>query len=318
VIWHRKADKMKTGKKIILAIPHGFCAGVRRALETVEKALALYGPPIYVRHEIVHNEYVVESLRKRGVVFVESLTGLPKGARLIFSAHGVSPEIESAAQSGEFDIIDATCPLVKKIHLQAVNYYNRGYAVIIVGHKKHPEVIGTAGQIDDSYIVETRKDVEELPDVKQKKIECLTQSTLSADDTREIVREIKKRYRGKKVSVSNDICYATQNRQNAVKALAKKCDAVFILGSSNSSNANRLREVAEKTGAKAYLVSGLGGVSPKILNNLETIGISAGASTPEILISKFIVYLSRKGWDKVETLGSEEKKIVFKLPDRFI
>ncbi len=309
---------MKTGKKIILAVPHGFCAGVRRALETVERALELYGPPVYVRHEIVHNEYVVDSLRKRGVVFVESLTGLPKGARLIFSAHGVSPEVESVAQLGKYDVIDATCPLVKKIHLQAVSYYTRGYAVIIVGDKKHPEVIGTAGQIDDSCIVETIDDVGNLPEMKQKHIECLTQSTLSADDTREIVKAIKKRYRGKKVSVSNDICYATQNRQNAVKALAKKCDAVFILGSSSSSNANRLREVAEKTGAKAYLVSGLGGVSPKILNNLgRVIGISAGASTPEILISKFIAYLGRKGWDKVETMGAEEKKIVFKLPDRF-
>lgn len=309
---------MKAGKKIILAIPHGFCAGVRRALETVERALELYGPPIYVRHEIVHNEYVVESLRKRGVVFVESLSGLPKGAHLVFSAHGVSPEIESAAQNGEYDIIDATCPLVKKIHLQAVSYYSKGYAVIIVGNKKHPEVVGTAGQIEDSCIVETIKDVETLPEMRQKKIECLTQSTLSADDTREIVKAIKKRYRGKNVSVSNDICYATQNRQNAVKAMAKKCDAVFILGSSNSSNANRLREVAEKTGAKAYLVSGLRGVSPKILGNIERIGISAGASTPEILISKFIAYLNRKGWDKVETMGAEERKIVFKLPDRFL
>jgi 4-hydroxy-3-methylbut-2-enyl diphosphate reductase len=308
---------MKSRKKIILAVPHGFCAGVRRALETVEKALESYGPPIYVRHEIVHNEYVVESLRKRGVVFVESLSGVPKGARLVFSAHGVSPEIESVAQDGEYDIIDATCPLVKKIHLQAVSYYNKGYAVIIVGHKRHPEVIGTAGQIDDSSIVETIDDVEKLPDVKQKKIECLTQSTLSADDTREIVRAIKKRYRGKEVSVSNDICYATQNRQNAVKALAKKCDAVFILGSDNSSNANRLREVAEKNGTKAYLVSGQGRVSPKILDGLGRIGISAGASTPEILISKFIAYMNRKGWDKVETMGTEEKKIVFKLPDRF-
>ncbi|MFA6566992.1 MAG: 4-hydroxy-3-methylbut-2-enyl diphosphate reductase [Victivallales bacterium] len=308
---------MKAGKKIILAVPHGFCAGVRRALETVERALELYGPPIYVRHEIVHNEYVVESLRKRGVVFVESLSGLPKGARLVFSAHGVSPEIESAAQDGGYDIIDATCPLVKKIHLQAVNYYARRYAVIIVGDKKHPEVVGTAGQIDDSCIVETIEDVGTLPEISRKQIECLTQSTLSADDTREIVKAIKKRFRGKKVSVSNDICYATQNRQNAVKALAKKCDAVFILGSSNSSNANRLKEVAEKTGTKAYLVSGLTGVSSKILNNLERIGISAGASTPEILISKFIASLNRKGWDKVETMGAEEKKIVFKLPDRF-
>jgi 4-hydroxy-3-methylbut-2-en-1-yl diphosphate reductase len=309
---------MKAGKKIILAVPHGFCAGVRRALETVERALESYGPPIYVRHEIVHNEYVVDALRKRGVVFVESLSCVPKGSRLVFSAHGVSPEIETAAQAGKYDVIDATCPLVKKIHLQAVSYYSKGYAVIIVGHKRHPEVIGTAGQIDDSCIVETMEDVEKLPEVKQKQIECLTQSTLSADDTREIVKAIKKRYRGKKVSVSNDICYATQNRQNAVKALAKKCDAVFILGSSTSSNANRLREVAEKTGTKAYLVSGLGGVSPKILNNLcRIVGISAGASTPEILISKFIAYLESKGWDKVETMGTEERKIVFKLPDRF-
>ncbi|MFA6290739.1 MAG: 4-hydroxy-3-methylbut-2-enyl diphosphate reductase [Victivallales bacterium] len=308
---------MKAGKKIILAVPHGFCAGVRRALETVERALESYGPPIYVRHEIVHNEYVVDSLRKRGVVFVESLAGLPKGARLVFSAHGVSPEIEDTAQDSKYDVIDATCPLVKKIHLQAVSYYSRGYAVIIIGNKRHPEVIGTAGQIDDSHIVETIKDVEALPEMRQKKIECLTQSTLSADDTREIVKAIKKRYRGKLVTVSNDICYATQNRQNAVKALAKKCDAVFILGSSNSSNANRLREVAEKNGTKAYLVSGLGGVSPKILENLERIGISAGASTPEILISKFIAHLSGKGWDKVETMGAEEKKIEFRLPDRF-
>ena len=162
------------------------------------------------------------------------------------------------------------------------------------------------------------EDVEKLPEMRQKQIECLTQSTLSADDTREIVKAIKKRYRGKKVAVSNDICYATQNRQNAVKALAKKCDAVFILGSSNSSNANRLREVAEKMGTDAYLVSGLGAVSPKILNSLERIGISAGASTPEILISKFIAHLNGKGWDKVETMGTEEKKIVFKLPDRFV
>ncbi|OGV41003.1 MAG: 4-hydroxy-3-methylbut-2-enyl diphosphate reductase [Lentisphaerae bacterium GWF2_49_21] len=309
--------KHKGGKKIIIAVPHGFCAGVRRALETVEKALELYGKPVYVRHEIVHNKYVVDSLREKGVVFLESSSKLPKKAHLVFSAHGVPPEVEDDVARKGYDIIDATCPLVKKIHLQAVSYSSKGYTIIIVGHKKHPEVVGTAGQVDECHIVESLKDVEKLPEIKNKRIACLTQTTLSADDTREIICAIKKRFRGRKIAVLNDICYATQNRQNAVKALAKKCDAVFIIGSENSSNANRLREVAEKTGAKAYLISGEKGAPPNTLRGLKKIGISAGASTPEILISKFISFLNKKGWHDIETIGSEEKKIVFRLPERF-
>ncbi len=308
---------LKNGKKIVIAVPHGFCAGVRRALETVEKALEHYGKPIYVRHEIVHNKYVVDSLSGKGVVFQDSLSMLPKKAHLVFSAHGVAPEVESEAASKGFDIIDATCPLVKKIHLQAVSYAAKGFAIIIIGHRKHPEVVGTAGQVDESCIVETVKDVGKLPDIRQKRIACLTQTTLSADDTHEIIRAIRKKFRGRKIAVLNDICYATQNRQNAVKTLAKKCDAVFIIGSENSSNANRLREVAEKAGAKAYLISGEKGAPPNALRGLKRIGISAGASTPEILISKFIAFLNRKGWHDIETVGTEEKRIVFRLPERF-
>jgi len=308
---------MKNGKKIIIAVPHGFCAGVRRALETVEKALELYGKPVYVRHEIVHNEYIVDALSGKGVVFLESISKLPKKSHLVFSAHGVSPEIEDDAVAKGLDIIDATCPLVKKIHLQAVSYATKGFAIIIIGHRKHPEVVGTAGQIDDSFIVESLKDVEKLPAIAQKRIACLTQTTLSADDTRDIICAIKKKFRGRRIAVLNDICYATQNRQNAVKALAKKCDAVFVIGSENSSNANRLREVAEKAGTKAYLISGEKEPSPKILKGLGKIGISAGASTPEVLISKFISFLNKKGWHDIETVGNEEKKIVFRLPARF-
>ncbi len=308
---------MKNGKKIIIAVPHGFCAGVRRALEIVEKALEQYGKPVYVRHEIVHNSFVVDSLSEKGVVFLESISRLPKKAHLVFSAHGVSPEIESTAAEKGYDIIDATCPLVKKIHLQAVSYSSKGYAIIIIGHKRHPEVMGTAGQVDESLIVESLKDVGKLPEIRQKRIACLTQTTLSADDTREIICAIRKKFRGRKIAVLNDICYATQNRQNAVKALAKKCEAVFIIGSENSSNANRLREVAENAGTKAYLVSGEKGVPPGALKGLSRIGISAGASTPEILISKFISSLNRKGWHNIETIGTEEKKIVFRLPERF-
>ncbi|OGV59037.1 MAG: 4-hydroxy-3-methylbut-2-enyl diphosphate reductase [Lentisphaerae bacterium GWF2_50_93] len=308
---------MKNGKKIIIAVPHGFCAGVRRALETVEKALELYGKPVYVRHEIVHNEYIVDALSEKGVVFLEHISRLPKKAHLVFSAHGVSPEIEDDAGKRGLDIIDATCPLVKKIHLQAVSYSAKGYAIIIIGHRKHPEVVGTAGQVDESLIVESLKDVGKLPEIAQKRIACLTQTTLSADDTRDIICAIKKKFRGRKIAVLNDICYATQNRQNAVKTLARKCDAVFIIGSENSSNANRLREVAEKAGAKAFLISGEKGVPPNALKGLNVIGISAGASTPEILISKFITFLNKMGWHDIETIGTEEKKIVFKLPARF-
>ncbi|MFZ2658080.1 MAG: 4-hydroxy-3-methylbut-2-enyl diphosphate reductase, partial [Victivallales bacterium] len=199
---------MKNGKKIIIAVPHGFCAGVRRALETVEKALELYGKPVYVRHEIVHNEYIVDALSGKGVVFLESISKLPKKSHLVFSAHGVSPEIEDDAVAKGLDIIDATCPLVKKIHLQAVSYATKGFAIIIIGHRKHPEVVGTAGQIDDSFIVESLKDVEKLPAIAQKRIACLTQTTLSADDTRDIICAIKKKFRGRRIAVLNDICYA--------------------------------------------------------------------------------------------------------------
>jgi len=307
----------KTGKKIIIAIPHGFCAGVRRALETVEKALELYGRPIYVRHEIVHNKYVVDDLSKKGVVFLESTAKLPKKSHLVFSAHGVPPEIESDAQTKGYDVIDATCPLVKKIHLQAVSYASKGFSIIIVGHKEHPEVVGTAGQVDESHIVESVKDVGKLPDIRNKRIACLTQTTLSADDTREIICAIKKKFRGRKIAVLNDICYATQNRQNAVKVLAKKCDAIFVIGSDNSSNANRLREVAVKAGTKAYLISGDREAPSASLKGLTRIGITAGASTPEVLISKFISFLNKKGWHDIETIGGEEKKIVFRLPERF-
>lgn len=307
---------MNRRKKIFLAQPRGFCAGVRRALDTVEKTLEVFGPPVYVRHEIVHNDYVVETLQRKGVVFIEELSDAPVDRPVIFSAHGVSPHVEKEARKLGLMIIDATCPLVKKIHRKAQNLDKENYTIIIIGHKEHPEIAGTMGHIKKKvFIVETLDDVETLPKFNSKKLACLTQTTLSMDDTKNIIDALRKKYPELEFSIESDICYATQNRQNAIKSLAEKCDVIFILGSESSSNSNRLREVAEKHNAHAYLISNAESITENMLKGCEVIGISAGASAPEIIVKELISFLQDKGWNEVETLGVTEENVVFPLPE---
>ena len=285
---------MKESRKILLAESRGFCAGVMRAIKIVEETLDEEGPPIYVRHDIVHNDYVVESFRKRGVVFVEDLSEVPPTHTVIFSAHGVSPEIEKQAREMGLTYIDATCPLVKKIHKKAVDLKNQGYTILLIGHKIHPEIIGTLGHLGgDGIVIENVNDAELLTlSPENEKITYLTQTTLSPDDVREIVDVLEKKYTNLKKPSRNDICYATLDRQSAVKELAKECDIILVIGSSESSNSNRLKEVAELAGAKAYLINSYKDIPEKVLNQNANIGVSAGASAPEILVEEVLKYSS--------------------------
>jgi 4-hydroxy-3-methylbut-2-enyl diphosphate reductase len=301
--------------KILLASPRGFCAGVRRALDTVEEVLKRTQPPVYVFHEIVHNNYIVEQLTRRGVIFVESLDEVPDGAVLIFSAHGVSPELEKAAAAKKLKVIDASCPLVKKIHRKARRQKNANCQIILIGHKGHPEIVGTLGQTGGSAkIVETVQDVYNLPKPPAgKKVAYLTQTTLSLDDISGITEALHEKFPD--IIGDGDICYATQNRQNAVKELAKQCDLILVIGSKKSSNSNRLREVALKCGVKALLIDGAGDITSTDLENVENIGITAGASAPECLVSETVEFLKNRGWQGPEELVSSEENVSFPLPE---
>jgi len=299
-------------KKIYLAYPRGFCAGVRRALDTVEEALKVYGRPVYVLHEIVHNDYIVNNLKQKGVIFVENLSAVPCGSPLIFSAHGVSGKTEKEAAKFGLKCIDATCPLVKKIHKKALALEKKGFSVFLIGHRKHPEISGTLGQLRNSaFVIEKTSDIEKI---KQDIENCayLTQTTLSLDDTGEIIEALKKKYPG--IDGGGDICYATQNRQNAVKMLAEKCDTVFIIGSPKSSNSNRLKETAEKLGIRSYLINNASEITPEMLAGSENTGISAGASAPECLVEELIEFLEAKGWtETIDTIYTEEN-VKFSMP----
>ena len=306
--------------EILLANPRGFCAGVDRAIEIVERALDVFGAPIYVRHEVVHNRFVVESLREAGAIFVDHLAEIPDGNTVIFSAHGVSKAVRDEAESRKLRIFDATCPLVTKVHLEVARHCRNGHEVILIGHRGHPEVEGTMGQYTDHnlnagiYLVVTADDVEKLVVKNPEKLSFVTQTTLSIDDTATIIEALKKHFPTIQGPKKNDICYATQNRQNAVKELAQQCNLVLVVGSPNSSNSNRLREIAEKFGAEAHLIDGAEDIDKNWLVGETRVGVSAGASAPEILVEDVIIKLKKYGVDRVSSLSGRDENVVFSLP----
>ncbi|MDQ6958059.1 MAG: 4-hydroxy-3-methylbut-2-enyl diphosphate reductase [Mariprofundaceae bacterium] len=303
--------------KVLLAEPRGFCAGVDRAIAVVEQAIAMFGTPVYVRHEIVHNKFVVEELRNKGAVFVESVTDVPDGALLIFSAHGVSRAVAQAARDRGLKVIDATCPLVTKVHMELLRHERNGDQVILIGHAGHPEVEGTMGQAPAGTVllVSTPDDVTLLQVRDARKLAYVTQTTLSVEDTADVVTALKKRFPRIQGPKRDDICYATTNRQQAVKQLASHCEVVLVIGSKNSSNSNRLREVAEREGAAAYLVDDANDVHPDWFEGARCVGITAGASAPEALVQGVIACLRDSGAEGVETLHTIEEQVTFSLPE---
>jgi 4-hydroxy-3-methylbut-2-en-1-yl diphosphate reductase len=301
--------------EILLAQPRGFCAGVDRAIEIVERAIALFGAPIYVRHEIVHNAYVVEDLRKKGAVFIEDLADAPIGSTLIFSAHGVSKAVRAEAETRGLRVFDATCPLVTKVHMEVAKMRQDGFDIIMIGHKGHPEVEGTMGQSGEGmHLVEDIEDVEALTLADPDRIAYVTQTTLSVDDASAIINALKSKYPSVKEPKKQDICYATQNRQDAVKFLAPQCDVVIVVGSPNSSNSSRLREVAEKRGIPAYMVDSPTQIDPKWVEGKKRIGVTAGASAPEVLAQAVIARLRELGVRNVRPLEGIEETVSFPLP----
>jgi 4-hydroxy-3-methylbut-2-enyl diphosphate reductase len=300
---------------IHLAAPRGFCAGVERAIEIVERALEIHGPPVYVRHEIVHNKHVVESLRAKGAVFVEEVSDVPDGAVTIFSAHGVAEKVEIEANDRNLPVIDATCPLVSKVHKEGQNHAQKGREVILIGHAGHPEVEGTQGRIPGGvHLVQTPEDVAHLRVKDPKALSYVTQTTLSVDETRDTINALKNRFPAIVGPDVKDICYATQNRQNAVKTAAGAADLVLIIGADNSSNSNRLREVATAGGTPAYRIQSAAELQTDWFHGIDKVGISAGASTPEILVEEVIEVLKKEFNAEVETLPGKEEKIHFRLP----
>ena len=303
---------------IILANPRGFCAGVDRAIEIVNRALELFGAPIYVRHEVVHNRYVVEDLRDKGAIFVEELDEVPTGATVIFSAHGVSQAVRAEARERGLKVFDATCPLVTKVHMEVARAAKRGEECILIGHKGHPEVEGTMGQYDNPtggiYLVEDLEDVAALSVKNPEQLHFVTQTTLSVDDTRDIIGAIQERFPAVAGPRRDDICYATQNRQDAVRELADGCQVVLVVGSQNSSNSNRLRELAEKSGATAYLIDGADEIQQSWVDGVENVGVTAGASAPEILVREVVERLKSWGGKAVREAPGREESIVFTLP----
>ena len=303
--------------QIMLAEPRGFCAGVDRAIEIVERALAVYGAPVYVRHEIVHNKFVVEGLKAKGAVFVQEVDDAPDGSLLIFSAHGVSKAVREHAAERGLKVIDATCPLVTKVHLELLRHYQRGDQVILIGHAGHPEVEGTMGQAPEGAVllVSTPEDVATLSVDDEQKLAFVTQTTLSVDDTADVIEALKIRFPDIQGPKREDICYATSNRQAAVKELSEACDLVLVIGSKNSSNSNRLREVAERKGAAAYLIDGPQDIDPAWLKGRSEIGITAGASAPEVLVQQVLDYLREAGFDDVRISKVIEENVTFSLPE---
>lgn len=300
---------------VLLAQPRGFCAGVDRAIDIVERALEQFGAPIFVRHEIVHNRFVVEGLRERGAVFVEALDEIPQGSTVVFSAHGVSRAVRLEAQQRGLTIFDATCPLVTKVHVEVAKMRRDGFEVVMIGHAGHPEVEGTMGQADAGiYLVESLEDVQCLIVSSPERVAYVTQTTLSVDDCAEIVSALRQRFPSISEPKKQDICYATQNRQDAVKFMAPKSDLVLVVGSANSSNSNRLREVAEKMGCEAYLVDRLEAVNPSWLKGKRCIGVTAGASAPESLVQELVEGLRGLGARGVKALEGIEEHVSFPLP----
>jgi 4-hydroxy-3-methylbut-2-enyl diphosphate reductase len=301
--------------QVVLAQPRGFCAGVVRAIEIVERALDLYGPPVFVLHEIVHNQHVVEGLRARGVIFVESLEEVPAGAVTIFSAHGVSTAVVEAAQERQVQVVDATCPLVTKVHLQAQRYSQRGCEVLIIGHPGHPEVEGTRGRVPGPvHVVSGPEDVASIQVADPRRLAYVTQTTLSIDDTREVIEALRRRFPAIQGPELDGICYATQNRQNAVRQLASMVDLLLVVGARNSSNSNRLREVGEQANAKAHLVQDADELDPDWFTPGMRVGVTAGASTPEVLVQGVLHRLRSFGVQEVAELPAEPERTTFRLP----
>ncbi len=306
---------MSKPQTIFLATPRGFCAGVDRAIAIVERALEKYGAPIYVRHEVVHNAYVVNDLKQKGAIFVEELDEVPAGATVIFSAHGVSQAIRHEAEARGLNVFDATCPLVTKVHVEVARMRDRGLEIVMIGHKGHPEVEGTMGQCAGGmHLVETPEDVAALKVADPDRLAYVTQTTLSVDDAARVVAALRAKFPNIVGPKKDDICYATQNRQDAVKKLAAECDAIIVVGSPNSSNSNRLREVAANLGVPAYLVDDETGIDPKWLEGKTRVGITAGASAPEILVKRVIERLKKLGATEVAPLDGLEEKVNFPLP----
>ncbi|AKH21452.1 4-hydroxy-3-methylbut-2-enyl diphosphate reductase [Sedimenticola thiotaurini] len=306
--------------EILLANPRGFCAGVDRAIEIVQRALQIYGAPIYVRHEVVHNRYVVDSLKQAGAIFVDELDEIPENNTVIFSAHGVPQAVREEAERRTLQVFDATCPLVTKVHLEVARHSRNGHEVILIGHRGHPEVEGTMGQYRTRdgqggiYLVVTADDVAGLQIKDPNNLAFVTQTTLSMDDTAKVIAALKSRFPKIQGPKQNDICYATQNRQDAVKELAKQCDLVLVVGSPNSSNSNRLRELALQSDTPAYLIDRADDIDPSWLNGIKMIGLTAGASAPDLLVNEVIEKLKERGANSVRTLSGQEENVTFSLP----
>ncbi|HAT52131.1 MAG TPA: 4-hydroxy-3-methylbut-2-enyl diphosphate reductase [Betaproteobacteria bacterium] len=298
-----------------LANPRGFCAGVDRAIEIVERAINKYGAPIYVKHEVVHNKYVVDDLKAKGAIFIEDLDDVPVGKTLIYSAHGVSLQVRTDAKKRKLRVFDATCPLVSKVHAEVIRHRKKGLEVIMIGHKGHPEVEGTMGQASSGILlVESIDDVTKLVVADPEKLAYVTQTTLSVDDAAKIVEALILKYPKIKVPAKEDICYATQNRQDAVKSLAEHCDLIVVVGSSNSSNSNRLREVAETKGVRAFLIDNEADFKTEWLDGVTKVGVTAGASAPEVLVSAVVERLRSLGVGVVKEFSGIEEKVVFHVP----
>ncbi|HEY5757632.1 MAG TPA: 4-hydroxy-3-methylbut-2-enyl diphosphate reductase [Steroidobacter sp.] len=305
--------------QILLANPRGFCAGVDRAIDIVERAIDLFGAPIYVRHEVVHNRYVVERLRSMGAVFVEELDEVPDDATVIFSAHGVARAVQDEARRRDLKVFDATCPLVTKVHMEVTRYAREGRVVILIGHEGHPEVEGTMGQFDTQYggrivLVETPEDVDRLDIEDADRLAFVTQTTLSVDDTQKVVDALRRRFPSLTTPRKEDICYATQNRQDAVKRLVERCDIILVVGSPSSSNSNRLREIAEKAGIPGYLIDGPEDMKREWFEGKRVVGVTAGASAPEVLVERVVARLREWGGQLPENLQGQVENVVFSLP----
>ncbi len=309
-------------KEIVLANPRGFCAGVDRAIDIVEKSLEKFDQPVFVRHQVVHNKKVVEDLEKKGVKFVKEIEEIPDNAVAIFSAHGVSKSVEDEAKDRNFMYFDATCPLVTKVHLEVQRHARKGRDIVLIGHKGHPEVIGTLGRHPkDSdtkiYLIENHKDIEEL-EITSNEIAYVTQTTLSVDDTQDLIQTLKEKFPTIIGPSADDICYATQNRQDAVKQLSLECEIVLVIGSSTSSNSNRLKELAEKCGTKSFLIDGKADIDIEAIKNASSVGITAGASAPEEIVQDVISFLYPLGYQSVRNLSENNETMTFKLPKELL
>jgi len=306
---------MSDVREVVVASPRGFCAGVSYAIDIVELVLERHGPPVYVRHEIVHNRHVVDKLRAAGAIFVDELADVPAGSLVIFSAHGVAPSVREEAKRRGLRVIDATCPLVTKVHLEALRYARDGYEILVIGHRGHVEVIGTLGHAPDRmHLVETVDDVARIELRDPERVAVVTQTTLSVDDTREIVEAVRRRFPSVRLPAKDDICYATQNRQTAVKELARQTDVVLVVGSPTSSNANRLVEVARNAGGQARLIEHADDIDARWLDTARSVGLTAGASTPESLVQESVAHLQQLGFARVRDLSTAEENVIFPLP----